>query len=260
MSTRTYLRFKNALPAWLRAALSSVNQTLFARSTIQNKYGTWFEVDWRKKFRSASDEDWVRVYDTVWQHHHNDCLDETDTQLILDTLASLDALAASASTATTPKQRSVLEIGCGAGTLAIAMAKAGYAVTCLDISAEAISKAQARATEAGVNIAWQQGFAENIPFNDKSFDVITCCHTLEHVRDVAVTASAMKRVARQALVVVVPRQEYREYMENYHTQFFSMPSDLVSAFGLNEYECRVIDCSDHTSEYQGEILFYRGLM
>jgi 2-polyprenyl-3-methyl-5-hydroxy-6-metoxy-1,4-benzoquinol methylase len=260
MPSTFYLRFKNALPAPLRAALSRINQAFFARQTIQRKYGAWFDADWRKKFRSASDEDWIRTYDDVWKHYHNDCLDETDTALILAALAAEKSRAGRTESQDLESQVSVLEIGCGAGSLAIAMARAGYAVTCMDISSEALRKAKARAESEGVTIEWQQGFAENIPFADSSFDVITCCHTLEHVRDVAVTVAGMKRVARQAVVVVVPRQEYHEYMENYHTQFFSEPDELVRAFALDDYECRVIDCIDHTSEFKGEILFYRGFV
>lgn len=251
MAHKAYLKFKNLLPLPLKEALSSINQRFFARRTLQRKYGTWFEVDWRKKFRTMSDEEWIRAYDDVWKNHHNDCLDETDSALILEALSK-------ASTFAERQVSSVLEIGCGYGTLAMAMAKSGYAVTCLDVSTEALRKAEDRAKSENLSIEWKQGFAENIPLPDKSFDVITCCHTLEHVKDLAATVQAMKRVARVAVIVIVPKQQFRLYAENYHTQFFGKQEDLIAAFGLERYECKEIDCIEHEGEFQGEALFYLG--
>lgn len=253
MAHKAYLKFKNLLPLSLKEALSTVNQRFFARRTLQRKYGDWFDVDWRKKFRTMSEAEWIRAYDDVWKHHHNDCLDETDSALILGALSK-------ASNVAQQQVSSVLEIGCGYGTLAIAMAQAGYSVTCLDVSSEALRKAEDRAKSENVTIGWQQGFAENIPFPDKSFDVITCCHTLEHVKDLADTVQAMKRVAKIAVIVLVPKQRFRLYAENYHTQFFSKQEDLIGAFGLSRYECKEIDCIEHTGEFQGEALFYVGYL
>lgn len=253
MAHKAYLKFKNLLPPVLKEALSTVNQRFFARRTLQRKYGDWFEVDWRKKFRTMSDAEWIRAYDDVWKNHHNDCLDETDSALILGALSTASNFAQC-------QVSSVLEIGCGYGTLAIAMAQEGYSVTCLDVSSEALRKAEDRAKREQVAISWQQGFAENIPFPDKSFDVITCCHTLEHVKDLANTVQAMKRVAKTAVVVLVPKQRFRLYAENYHTQFFSKQEDLIEAFGLARYECKEIDCIEHTGEFQGEALFYVGYL
>jgi ubiquinone/menaquinone biosynthesis C-methylase UbiE len=259
MANTLYIRFKQLLPAGLRRALSGVNQRLFARRTIQRKYGAWFDVDWRKKFRTMSNEDWIRAYDTVWQQHHNDCTDETDTEMIVEALRKK----------TSPNEvergvqnnvQSVLEVGCGAGSLAIGMAQAGFTVSCVDVSSEALKKAKIRAEELGVNIAWAQGFAEALPFADKSFDAITCCHTLEHVRDLEVTVRELKRVARKRIVIVVPRQEYHLYAENYHTQFFSEPVQLVRAFGIARFETRELNYIGRDNEFQDEALMYVGFL
>lgn len=253
MATKAYLRFKHLLPQPVKNALSKVNQRLFARQRLQRKYGAWFEVDWRKKFRTMSDEEWTRAYDEVWKNHHNDCLDETDSAMILSAIKQASAVA-------NRPVSDILEIGCGFGTLAITMAKAGYTVSCLDVSPEALRKAESRAQSENVHITWKQGFAENIPFPDKFFDVITCCHTLEHVKDLQATVQAMKRVARVALVIVVPKQTFRLYAENYHTQFFPRKEDLIAAFGLPNYDCTEIDCLEHEGEFQGEAILYVGYL
>jgi len=243
-----YLRFKALLPKGLRSVLSSINQRFFARTTIQRRYGAWFDVDWRKRYSTLSNEEWIRAYDEVWKRHHNDCVDETDTAMILGLLGSA---------AHTP---SVLEVGCGAGSLACAMAKAGFRVTCVDVSGEALSQAERRAAAEGVSLTVRQGFAESLPFADKTFDVITCCHTLEHVKDLAAATSELKRVARQKLIVLVPRQEYRLYADNYHTQFFSRPEHLIEAFAVEQYECRALNFLGRDNEFQGEALLFVGYL
>jgi len=240
---QTYLWLKTLLPEPLRESLSRVNQRWFARTTLRRKYGSWFDVDWRKKFRSLSDEEWKKAYDDAWKHRSNDCVEETDAELILKALGS---------------KGSVLEVGAGIGTLAIRLAREGFTVTGLDVSEEALRHAAERSAQEGVSIDWRQGFAEKLPFPDNAFDYITCCHTLEHVKDLTQAASELKRVARKKVVVLTPKQKYRLYAENYHTQFFERPEQLVDAFGLANHECIEIDCFDHKNEFQGKAFLYVG--
>lgn len=239
----TYLKFKRSLPAWARDSLSAINQRFFARRTLQRQNGGWFEVDWRKKFRALSEAEWQRAYDEVWKHHRNDCVEETDAAMILAALG---------------EPGSVLEAGCGMGTLAITLAHAGFQVTGLDVSPVALQFAAQRTKDEGVNISWKEGFVENIPFPDKTFDYVTCCHTLEHVQDLKRAVAELKRVARRKIVVLVPKQKFRVYMDNYHTQFFEKPEQLVEAFGLERQQCQEIDCLDRQNHFQGQAFLYSG--
>ncbi|MCI0697404.1 class I SAM-dependent methyltransferase [candidate division KSB1 bacterium] len=238
-----YIRFKRSLPDWARDGLSAINQRFFARRTLQRQYGSWFDVDWRKKFHALSEEEWQRAYDAVWKHHRNDCVEETDAAMILAALG---------------EPGSVLEVGCGMGTLATRLAQAGFQVTGMDVSPVALQQASERALEAGVQIAWQEGFAESIPFPDKAFDYVTCCHTLEHVKDLGKAVAELKRVARKKIIVLVPKQKFRLYADNYHTQFFERQEQLVTTFGLSRYQCTEIDCIEHENEFQGWAFLYVG--
>ena len=238
-----YIRIKSRLPRSVREALSAVNQRLFARQTLRRKYGSWFDVDWRKKFRTLSDEEWKRAYDEAWKHRSNDCVEETDAEMILKALGN---------------KGSVLEVGAGIGTLAIRLAKVGFDVTGVDVSAEALDCARERAKQEGVAISWREAFAESLPFPDKSFDYVTCCHTLEHVKDLEKATAELKRVARRKIIVLTPKQKFRLYAENYHTQFFEQADQLSRAFGLAKSECREIDCLDHKNEFQGRAFLYIG--
>jgi ubiquinone/menaquinone biosynthesis C-methylase UbiE len=242
---RAYGTFKSALPARLREWLSAINQRWFARRTLRRKYGDWFDVEWRANYRSLSDREWKRAYDAVWEHHTNDCVEETDVRLVLEALGG---------------PGSVLEAGCGQGSLAIALAKAGFQVTGMDVSARALALAAQRAGRDGVAIKLMEGFAERIPAPDKSFDHATCCHTLEHVKDLAAAAAELKRVARKKLVVIVPKQPYRRYAENYHTQYFERPEQLAEVFGLGRYQCRELDRSGNKGEFQGAVFLYVGFI
>jgi ubiquinone/menaquinone biosynthesis C-methylase UbiE len=239
----TYIRFKSMLPDGLRDSLSAVNQRLFARRTLLRKYGPWFDVDWRKKFQGMTEQEWKRAYDEAWKHRNNDCVEETDAGLILEALGA---------------KGSVLEVGAGIGTLALRLAQEGFEVTGVDVSAEALRRAGEAATREHATIQWREGFAEALPFADKSFDYITCCHTLEHVKDLSKATSEFKRIARKKIVVLTPKQKFRLYAENYHTQFFEHPEQLANAFGLSRYECREIDCIDHKNEFQGKAFLYIG--
>ncbi|HTY39327.1 MAG TPA: class I SAM-dependent methyltransferase [Bacteroidota bacterium] len=239
----TYIRFKSFLPDPLREALSAVNQRLFARQRLSRKYGSWFDVDWRKKYRTLSDTEWKAAYDAAWRNRNNDCVEETDAELILGAL---------------DRKGSVAEIGAGIGTLALRLAREGFDVTGVDVSVEALKRARERSDMEGLPVAWREGFAESLPFADKSFDYVTCCHTLEHVRDLGKATSELKRVARKKIVILTPKQKFRLYAENYHTQFFETPDQLSSAFGLKRFECREIDCIDHKNEFQGKAFFYVG--
>ena len=74
---------------------------------------------------------------------------------------------------------SALDIGTGTGTVARGLAAKGLAVTGLDPSEALLGEAASLATEAGLQIDFRTGTAENLPFTDASFDIVTagqCWH------------------------------------------------------------------------------------
>jgi SAM-dependent methyltransferase len=70
-----------------------------------------------------------------------------------------------------PDER-VLDVACGTGNAAIPAAQAGGKVVGLDLTPELLDVAQKRADEAGVEVDFQVGDAEALPFEDASFDVV----------------------------------------------------------------------------------------
>ncbi len=76
----------------------------------------------------------------------------------------------------------LLDIGCGGGILAEAMAQQGAIVTGLDASKENIASAHQHATDNNINIDYVVNTAEFFAQDHASyFDVITCMELLEHV-------------------------------------------------------------------------------
>ncbi len=78
------------------------------------------------------------------------------------------------------KQRQVvLDIGCGAGFLSNDLAKAGHRVTGIDLSASSLRLAETM--DATQSARYIRADAEQLPFEDESFDVVTAMDLLEHV-------------------------------------------------------------------------------
>jgi SAM-dependent methyltransferase len=66
----------------------------------------------------------------------------------------------------------VLDVACGTGVVAITAARLGASVTGLDLTPELLERARANSQIAGVDVDWQEGDAEKLPFADAKFDVV----------------------------------------------------------------------------------------
>jgi len=74
------------------------------------------------------------------------------------------------------------------------------------------------------------GTLPKLPFKDKEFDVVTCTHVMEHVLDAPATAKELVRVARNMVLIVVPRQRYYYYTLDEHLNFYPRVEPLISLF------------------------------
>jgi 2-polyprenyl-6-hydroxyphenyl methylase/3-demethylubiquinone-9 3-methyltransferase len=83
--------------------------------------------------------------------------------------------------------RQVLDVGCGGGVLADAMARSGAQVMGIDLASKALKVAQLHALEAQTpSIQYQEVSVEALAEQQPgSFDMVTCMEMLEHVPDPA---------------------------------------------------------------------------
>ena len=92
---------------------------------------------------------------------------------------------------------SVLDVGCGTGTLALALAadNATAAVTGIDPSPEMVQLARRKATKAGRHVTFEVGVVEDLPFADESFDLVTSSLMWHHLPD-EIRGAALTEVRR----------------------------------------------------------------
>lgn len=66
----------------------------------------------------------------------------------------------------------VLDVAAGTGNASIPAAALGANVTASDLTPELLEAGRIRAEADGLELAWVEGDAENLPFEDESFDVV----------------------------------------------------------------------------------------
>lgn len=100
------------------------------------------------------------------------------------------------------RPRNVLDLGCGTGTLTIAIAKAlpVAAVTGLDADSEALGIAANKARQAGARIVLNQGFSTDLPFIDAQFDCAVSSLFFHHL-----TQDAKIATLREIRRVLAPK-------------------------------------------------------
>lgn len=90
----------------------------------------------------------------------------------------------------------VLDVACGTGNLAIPAAGKGADVTGIDIAPNLIEQAIARAAAEGVNAKFEVGDAEDLPYEEGSFNVVMTMFGAMFAPRPEVTASELKRVCK----------------------------------------------------------------
>ncbi|MEM1078040.1 MAG: bifunctional 2-polyprenyl-6-hydroxyphenol methylase/3-demethylubiquinol 3-O-methyltransferase UbiG [Pseudomonadota bacterium] len=90
----------------------------------------------------------------------------------------------------------VLDLGCAGGFMAEAIARKGARVTGIDPASKAIAAAQAHADAGDLQIRYDTGVGEALPYEDASFDAVVCVDVLEHVEHLAQVIAEVSRVLR----------------------------------------------------------------
>ena len=116
--------------------------------------------------------------------------------------------------------RSILEVGCGSGSLVTTALKRGHDAWGIDNNVDRLAVGSARIDAFGLDSAWKkrmlQGDASASPFEPDRFDIVVGHQFIEHVPDPAGTISEMLRVAKPGGYVVLFAPDYRAPFEAHY--------------------------------------------
>jgi 2-polyprenyl-6-hydroxyphenyl methylase/3-demethylubiquinone-9 3-methyltransferase len=109
----------------------------------------------------------------------------------------------------------VLDVGCGGGLLAEALARAGARVTAIDLAPAMIEVARLHAAESALALDYRLSSAEEVAAAEPAgFDVVTCMEMLEHVPEPAAMTAMLARLLRPggALFVSTINRNLRSFL------------------------------------------------
>ena len=110
----------------------------------------------------------------------------------------------------------VLEVAPGPGYLAIDLARRGFSVTGVEISADFVEIEKRNAQSEGVDVDFKQGNASALPLPDDTFDFIICSAAFKNFREPLKAMSEMYRVLKPngvALILDMNRNNTKEDIE-----------------------------------------------
>ncbi len=132
--------------------------------------------------------------------------------------------------------KKALDVGCGGGLLAEAMAGRGAEVTGIDMGAAPLEVAKLHALESGAAVAYRQTTAEALAAEaPANWDVVCCLELLEHVPDPASVVSACAALVRPGGAV-------------YFSTLNRNPNSLLLAIGGAEYVLNLLPRGTHQYE------------
>jgi SAM-dependent methyltransferase len=97
----------------------------------------------------------------------------------------------------------VLDVACGNGNLCIPAAKAGAVVTGIDIAPNLLDEARSRAAQEKVNVRFEEGDAEHLPYDAGAFDLVVSMFGVMFAPRPDVVASELCRVCRSGGEIVL---------------------------------------------------------
>jgi SAM-dependent methyltransferase len=130
-----------------------------------------------------------------------------------------------------PAGSTVLEVGCGTGaqTITLACNSPTARFIAVDISADSLKEASARAGDAGLtNVELRQGDIFALPFSPESFDHVFVCFVLEHLSRPLEALALLRGLLRPGGTITV--------IEGDHGSAYFHPD---SAAARNAIQCQV---------------------
>jgi SAM-dependent methyltransferase len=106
----------------------------------------------------------------------------------------------------------LLDVGCGPGTITAELADRVRKVTALEVTEEALGLARAEIGRRGIaTVDFAVGDVQALDFPDDSFDVVHAHQVLQHVGEPVAALREMRRVTRPGGVVAVRDSDYAAF-------------------------------------------------
>jgi 2-polyprenyl-3-methyl-5-hydroxy-6-metoxy-1,4-benzoquinol methylase len=97
----------------------------------------------------------------------------------------------------------VLDLACGTGNLAVRAAQRGAKVSGIDIAPNLIASAKVRALLSGLDIKFEEGDVEMLPYADASFDLVMSMYGVMFAAHPQIAASELLRVAAPGATIAL---------------------------------------------------------
>ena len=142
-----------------------------------------------------------------------------------------------------PEKSQFLDVGCGAG---YSLMRASQDLNCEveGIDADPGSHGVGRFIKNMVDtVSIKQGFAEKLPYENETFDVVYSSHVLEHVNNEATALSEMRRVLKKDGVLIIGMPTSNMAILNYisqltfttHIKIYELFRNLFSENPINSF-------------------------
>ncbi len=138
--------------------------------------------------------------------------------------------------AATERPRRVLEVGCGEGIVLAAMAARLPGTRFDGLELDETTLEQARTRCPGARLV--RGDACELPFEDRSFDLVVCLEVLEHLPEPARALRELKRVARSGCLLSVPHEPFfrlGNVVRGKNVSRLGDPSDHIQHWGARDF-------------------------
>ena len=147
----------------------------------------------------------------------------------------------------------LLDAGCGEGVVAniIATKFPKIKLTGIDGASEAVRYANDNFSEIKVI----EGNLYDLPFPDKSFDIVLCSEVLEHLLDYPDALEEIKRVAKKTIIITVPHEPWfciGNLLSLHNVVRFGNPIDHVNHWTYASFKAMV-----HKYNNKANIRFYK---
>lgn len=138
-----------------------------------------------------------------------------------------------------------LDLGCGTGTLTVPLAQKGWQVTAVDLSADMLAVADAKAREAGVQVHWVQQDMRELQVGTGFDLVISMCDSLNYITKL----SELQRVfqqANQALraggILLFDLNSYFKLSQVFGDNVFTVNEEEIAYIWENEFDSQEQVC------------------